>query len=622
MPTDKISFADVSPLPSVLSPVGERHPLHIVQFYNQDQALLDSLSKFIGTTLEGGGAAIVLATRPHRQGLLARLNGCGLEPSKVIREGRLILLDAGDTLGQIMVGDLPDPVPFTKLMGELIVRARNAAEDEDADLAIFGELVALLWADGKADAAIQLEQFSNGLAHHHQFSLRCGYPISGFFRAEHSAPFLKICAEHSLVIPSEPYPDLDTEQKRSRTVAHLQQRAQVLDYQLALRHSEEPFRLFVEAVRDYAIFMLDPQGRVITWNSGAKRIKGYEAAEIIGQHFSRFYPEEDIRAEKPQRELQIAAREGRLEDEGWRVRKDGSLFWANVIITALRNQAGNLLGFGKVTRDFTERMQVQEALRAEVGERVAAQAKLQESEKSLRRLSLHLLRTQDEERRRIGRELHDSLGQYLSVLKMKIDSLNRSTVSTDIAEIRQDIAECAKLAEESIKEVRTISYLLYPPMLEEMGLKSAVPWYLDGFTRRSGIKTTLEITPRFPRLSRDVELAIFRVLQESLTNVHRHSGSPSATVRLLLRDQAAALQVIDKGKGMPAAGLEETGQDWMGALGVGLRGMVERIRQLGGGLELSSTSAGTTVTATVPIEAARTAGSPECSLEPESGETG
>ena len=317
MATDKISFADVSPLPSILSPADERHPLHIVHFYTQDQALLDSLSQFIGTALQGGGAAIALATRPHRQGLLARLKGCGWEPSKAIREGRFILLDACDMLGQIMVGDLPDPARFTKLMGELIVRARNAAEDEDADVAIFGELVALLWADGKADAAIRLEQFWNGLANHHQFSLRCGYPISGFFREEHSAAFLKICAEHSLVIPSEPYTDLDTEPERLRTVAHLQQRAQVLDHQLALHHSEEPFRLLVEAVRDYAIFMLDPQGRVITWNSGAKRIKGYEAAEIIGQHFSRFYPEEDIRAEKPQRELEIAASEGRLEDEGF-----------------------------------------------------------------------------------------------------------------------------------------------------------------------------------------------------------------------------------------------------------------------------------------------------------------
>src|SRR6185312_3065087 len=141
--------------------------------------------------------------------------------------------------------------------------------------------------------------------------------------------------------------------------------------------------------------------------------------------------------------------------------------------------------------------------------------KLEESEKSLRELSLHLLRTQDEERRRIGREIHDSMGQYLSVLKMKLDSMASSPTAPEEA------ADCADLAEECVNEVRTISYLLYPPMLEEMGLKSAIPWYLEGFTKRSGIKTTFEIPQHFPRLGRDSELVLFRILQECLTNVQR-----------------------------------------------------------------------------------------------------
>jgi PAS domain S-box-containing protein len=123
------------------------------------------------------------------------------------------------------------------------------------------------------------------------------------------------------------------------------------------------YRLLVETVRDYAIFMLDPDGHIVTWSAGAKRFKGYEASEIIGRHFSVFYPPEDIAADKPGYELRVAAREGRFEDEGWRVRKDGSLFWANVIITALRDPAGNLVGYAKVTRDLTERRMTEEALR-------------------------------------------------------------------------------------------------------------------------------------------------------------------------------------------------------------------------------------------------------------------
>jgi PAS domain S-box-containing protein len=193
---------------------------------------------------------------------------------------------------------------------------------------------------------------------------------------------------------------------------------------------EDRFRLFVGAVQDYAIFMLDPTGDVVSWNRGARRIKGYEASEIIGKNFSTFYPEEDVRSGKPEMELRVAASEGRFEDEGWRVRKDGSQFWANVIITAIRDEHGRLVGFGKVTRDITDRMQAQRAvdrlnqeLRKEVLERRTTERRLADSERSLRSLSLHLLRTQDEERKRIGRDLHDSLGQLLTALKLGLDSI-------------------------------------------------------------------------------------------------------------------------------------------------------------------------------------------------------
>jgi PAS domain S-box-containing protein len=359
--------------------------------------------------------------------------------------------------------------------------------------------------------------------------------------------------------------------------------------EIALRRSEERSRLFIEAVQDYAIFMLDQGGCVTSWNAGAQRIKGYKASEIIGQHFSRFYPQDDVRNGKPAWELEVAAREGRFEDEGWRVRKDGSKFWANVIITPIKDSAGDLLGFSKVTRDFTERMLVLKTLEE-------SRQKLQESEKSLRDLSLHLLRTQDEERRRIGREIHDSLGQYLSVLKMKLDSMAATQPSSE------ELGACGDLADECVKEVRTLSYLLYPPMLEEMGLTSAIPWYLEGFSKRSGIKTTFQAPKDFKRLSRDAELVLFRVLQECLTNVQRHSGSHTADISISHTDNAVTLQVIDTGKGMPGQILEQGGQDWMGSLGVGLRGMSERVRQLGGALDISSNKSGTQVWATIPLQ--------------------
>lgn len=354
---------------------------------------------------------------------------------------------------------------------------------------------------------------------------------------------------------------------------------------LPVREREAQLRLLVEAVQDYAIFMLDPLGNVMTWNAGAERIKRYTADEIRGRHFSIFYPEEDKRNGKPQWELEVAKKEGRFEDEGWRIRKDGSRFWANVTITAVRDRSGELVGFGKVTRDFTERME--------------AKAALAKSERSLRELSLHLLSTQDEERRRIGRDLHDSLGQYLAVLKLKLKSV-ASLVGSQPDLAAQDALDCIRLTDDSIKEVRTVSYLLYPPMLEEMGLKSAIPWYLSGFSSRSGIKTTFKAEDSFSRLTADAELAMFRVLQESLTNVHRHSGSATADVRLLMLDGNAILEIEDKGKGFNPTLLEQGGQDWMGALGVGVRGMNERMRQLKGKLEIVSKECGTLVQAIIP----------------------
>ena len=375
--------------------------------------------------------------------------------------------------------------------------------------------------------------------------------------------------------------------------------------ELALRPQEERFRLFIDTVKDYAIFTLDAKGHVSSWNQGAERLNGYTASEILGRHFSKFFTAEDVRSGKPQRELERAAAEGRVEDEGWRVRKDGSRFWANALLTAIRDESGQLIGFAKVTRDFTERMRAQAALErsnvelaAEVAERKAAEEKLAASEQWLRELSLRLLRTQDEERRRIGRELHDSLGQYLALLKLKLETALSSPGVPQAA--AQPVAECIRLTDDAIKEVRTISYLLYPPMLEELGLKSAIPWYLDGFSKRSSIQTTFDADPNFDRLPREKELALFRVLQESLTNVHRHSGSPEASVRLALSNGNALLEIRDRGKGIPSLLLEQSGEDWMGSLGVGLRGMDERMRQLGGKLEVASTDHGTVVRAVVP----------------------
>jgi PAS domain S-box-containing protein len=585
---------------SRVSPSGKNSYDHVVQFYSEDSALLDGLVQFIGSALKAGDASLVIATPPHREELARRLQADGIDVTAAAAQGRYVPLDAAATLSTFMIRGMPDPVLFEQMVGERVERARAAAGNESLHLVAFGEMVALLLQNGQPDAALALERLWTKLSKAHSFSLHCAYPMREFSQTSRRDLFPRVCDEHTAVIPNETHAMKSTDDERLRSIAELQQRADALEAELALHRSEEQLRLLVESVQDYAIFLLGPDGRVATWNLGAQRIKGYQASEIIGKHFSVFYPEEDLRSGKPQMELEVATAVGRFEDEGWRLRKDGSRFWANVIITALRDSSGSLRGFSKITRDTTEKMLAIEALRnsnqelrEEVARRTAAEGKLQDSERSLRRLSGHLLRMQDEERRRLGRELHDSVGQYLAALKMGLDAMNSGS--------NPQIDECVRMADQCMKEVRTISYLLYPPMLEEVGLRSAIPWYIDGFSKRSGIQVESRIDPGLGRLSRDAELAFFRILQESLTNVHRHSESSTAAVRLGLEGETVYLEVSDRGKGISPSMLEP-GEDSSNTLGVGLRGMIERMRQLGGSLELSSDEHGTTIRASMPRE--------------------
>lgn len=372
--------------------------------------------------------------------------------------------------------------------------------------------------------------------------------------------------------------------------------------------SHDLFRVFADSLKNCAIYTMDPRGRITSWNEGAERLKGYAAGKIIGRNYSCFFTPGDRRAGKPAKLLKLAAQRGRIEEESLRVRKDGSHIWAGAVLIAIKDARGRLLGFARVTRDITDRMQTEEQLRranaelaAEIRKRHASEREVQRSALSLRELSLRLMRAQDEERRRIGRELHDSVGQYLSMLKMRLELLDLSTQRSP-SQMAMEIGRCVRLAEDALKEVRTVSHLLYPPTLEEMGLKSAFPWYLDGFSRRSDIQTTLEMDADFPRLPSEVEVALFRVLQEGLNNVHRHSGSDRAFIRLYVRGRRVTLEIRDVGKGIPAGLLEESSKDWMGAQGMGLRGMRERMRQLGGDLNVTSDRRGTEIRATIPLE--------------------
>jgi PAS domain S-box-containing protein len=232
----------------------------------------------------------------------------------------------------------------------------------------------------------------------------------------------------------------------------------------------------------------------------------------------------------------------------------------------------------------------------------------------LRELSWQLLRTQDEERRHIARELHDSAGQMLAVLAINLGTLVESA-KQKAPEIAESAKESHELVQQLTKEIRTTSYLLHPPLLDENGLPAALSWYIRGLAERSGLEIAFNISQEFGRLPREMELVVFRLVQECLTNIHRHSGSKSAVIQIDREIDRVSVAVRDRGRGISPEKLAEIQS---GGSGVGIRGIRERLRQFRGQMRFDSTSAGTTVTVTIPIapEGQASCPGPARTLEP------
>jgi PAS domain S-box-containing protein len=334
----------------------------------------------------------------------------------------------------------------------------------------------------------------------------------------------------------------------------------------ALRESEERFRLLVHGVLDYGIFMLDPTGHIISWNDGATRIKGYREDEIIGQHFSVFYPPEDIAADKPGRELKQAIAEGRLEDEGWRLRKDGTRFWANVVITALFDETGKLRGFGKVTRDMTEHRSAEQALTER------------------RRLLNHLVEAQELERRRIAWDVHDDSIQAMVAVGMRLQLL-ADRVSDEQQPLVRQLEESVRT---SVGRLRNLVVHLRPTAIDQHGLIAALAGYLQDVVAGWEIETTLSADlAHEPPLS--VAITIFRICQEALTNVRKHARASRVDLTLRSQDGGTLVRISDDGVGFPDPVPENPYQQF------GLLEMRERAETAGGWWAVTSTDAGSTV---------------------------
>jgi len=345
----------------------------------------------------------------------------------------------------------------------------------------------------------------------------------------------------------------------------------------ALRVTNEKLRALIQA-SPVAILMLDREGKVQLWNPAAERLFGWTAEEALGRPMP-FVPS-DKREESHELQARVWRGESFAGVELERRRKDGTAIHVSLSAAPLYDAAGVVIGGMAAVADVSERKRAEE---------------------QLRELSGRLLQVQDEERRRLARELHDTVAQALAAMVLNLSRFQEPEAVLD-PEVQRVLMSSLGIAEQCAREVRTLTYLLHPPLLEELGLGSALRGYVEGFTERSGIQVELEVPPVELRFPAEVELALFRVAQESLANVHRHSSSARARIRLRAENGELRLEICDEGRGVAPSVLEKFERGGAGAgLGVGLAGMRERLRQLGGRLEVRAEKPGTCVRALLPL---------------------
>jgi len=351
------------------------------------------------------------------------------------------------------------------------------------------------------------------------------------------------------------------------------------DQVFTLQGAEHPYRLLVETIEEGAATLSD-DGTVLYSNKSFAAFFGVPLEKFIGAPLQSLLSGNDAEFLKT---LIMGAKLASTRGEIRLNRKNGKP--RTIRLTLSPNRELGLEAICAVATELTEIVDANQALRV--------------TETSLRQLSARLLQLQDEERRRIARDLHDITGQKIAVLSMSLDRLARLTEQRK-PEAKDSIKESRDIVTQIGEEIRTLSYILHPPLLDECGLASAVHWYAEGFQKRSAIKLEVEVDSDLPRLPADAETTLFRVVQESLTNVHRYSGSSSAKIRISKTSGEVLLEVIDYGHGIKS-GTARGKLDGPAPLGVGIPGMRERLHQLGGDLSVDFGTTGTRVMATLPI---------------------
>jgi PAS domain S-box-containing protein len=360
----------------------------------------------------------------------------------------------------------------------------------------------------------------------------------------------------------------------------------------ALEQSERIYHAIGESI-DYGVWICNADGRNIYASDSFLKLIGLTQREYSESGWANVLHEND--AQTTIDTWKECVRDGTFWQREHRFRRpDGGWHYILSRGAPIRDPLGKIQYWAGINLDIQQWKEAEVVLETRVAKRTA---ELLKARNELRGLSVRLLKAQDEERRRIARELHDGVGQLLAAMTMSVPKLlaEKEKLSEEAGKVAEEV-DC--LIAEALRDIRTMSYLLHPPLLDEIGLAPALQWYLGGFSERSNIAVQLNIAPDLGKLSRDVELSLFRIVQECLTNIHRHSGSETAEVTLCSTSKEVVLEVRDEGSGIPQDIADKISSG--DGFGLGIRGMRERLRQFGGRLDVISNRKGTIVTAALP----------------------
>jgi PAS domain S-box-containing protein len=560
-----------SQLSQVLSTLGIHE--HICVIYDTREQQIAVTIPFLRIGFERGEKCLYVADENSAANILDAMRGQGVDPDAPAKKG---MFAVANKEGQYLRKGHFDPDEMIQYL------AGNVREAKGAGYPAFrfaGEMTWALGGDPGSERLMEYEARLNHFLTEYDAVCLCQYDNKRFT----AEVLLQVLRTHPLVIYGgrvckNPYyvpPDefLKPNQKELEIQRWLENIQSYEKIERALRTARDEWEQSFNAIPDF-VCILDRSGRILRANKSMRDRFEPIHGNLIGLDYRQVYwgPIQ----QQPRAPCEIAlCEESPVSFETKLPTMDG---WYLVSSYPLYDDKRKCWGATFIVRNITKRK------RAEL---------------ELQRLSSRLLKSQDDERRKIARDLHDSTGQDLVALATMLSQL-RHAVPSSQRKARKLVSECMALVDQCIREIRTLAYLLHPPMLDESGLEDAIRIYVEGFAKRSGIRVKLDLSPSFGRLPRNTELSLFRVVQESLTNIQRHSGSRVAKIRIERDQRSLTLEVSDSGRG-GSRRVRKKARSVPLETGVGISSMAERVKQIGGRMEIKSGSEGTTVRVTVLV---------------------